>query len=322
MPVGRDVADADVGAVPLQPRERSRGPRPPLDADAARALARAADARAAILVEGWSDQAAVEALALRRGHDLRAEGIVVVPIGGATNVERFVRALGPHGLGLRLAGLCDVAELQHVRRALVRAGVGASGAARSADHDGFHACDADLEDELIRALGTATVERVLDGERELASFRRFQGQPAQRGRELHAQLRRFLGTRAGRKVRYGALLVNALDLDRVPRALDRVLADVQADNRGGRAGTTTLAAPTSSDAPEENAMTTVTELRLPELGLLVGTRAMLGAGVALLLADKLGDDTRRGVGWTLVAVGALTTIPLAMLVLGRRRQLA
>jgi len=60
------------------------------------------------------------------------------------------------------------------------------------------------------------------------------------------------------------------------------------------------------------------ELRLPELGLVVGTRAMLGAGLALLLAHKLDDETRKGVGWTLVAIGAITTIPLAMLVLGRR----
>jgi len=62
-----------------------------------------------------------------------------------------------------------------------------------------------------------------------------------------------------------------------------------------------------------------TELRLPELGMVVGTRAMLGAGVALLLADRLSDDTRKGVGWALVAVGVLTTIPLAMLVFGSRK---
>ena len=94
-----------------------------------------------------------------------------------------------------------------------------------ADH-GFYACDVDLEDELIRALGTAAVERVLDAEGELVSFRRFQEQPAQRGRDLHAQLRRFLATRAGRKVRYGTLLVDALELDRVPRALELALAHV------------------------------------------------------------------------------------------------
>jgi hypothetical protein len=186
----------------------------------------AAQARAAILVEGWSDQAALEVLARRRGRDLRAEGIVVVPIGGATNVQRFVRALGPYGLGVQLAGLCDIAELPHVRHGLERAGV-ITGAGDE-DH-GFFACDADLEDELIRALGTEAVERVLEAEGELLSFRRFQEQPAQRGRDLHAQLRRFLGTRSGRKVRYGALLVDALELDRVPPALDLALAYVERD---------------------------------------------------------------------------------------------
>jgi hypothetical protein len=65
-----------------------------------------------------------------------------------------------------------------------------------------------------------------------------------------------------------------------------------------------------------------TELRLPELALLAGTRGLLGAGVGLLLADKLTDERRKGVGWALVAVGVLTTVPLAMMVLGRRRILA
>jgi hypothetical protein len=203
---------------------RPPGPRPPLDPEAARRLVSAAQARAAILVEGWSDQAALEALARRRGRDLLAEGIVVVPIGGATNVQRFVQALGPHGLGVRLAGLFDIAERGHVRRGLERAGVVTSAGSEAA---AFYACDVDLEDELIRALGTAAVERVIEAEGELVSFRRFQDQPAQRGRDRHAQLHRFLGTRAGRKIRYGALLVDALELDRVPPALDLVLADVR-----------------------------------------------------------------------------------------------
>ena len=62
-----------------------------------------------------------------------------------------------------------------------------------------------------------------------------------------------------------------------------------------------------------------TELTLPELGLLVGTRGMLGAGLALLLAHKLSEDQRKGVGWTLAAVGALATIPLAIMVFGGRK---
>ena len=50
---------------------------------------------------------------------------------------------------------------------------------------------------------------------------------------------------------------------------------------------------------------------LPEIGLIAGTRVALGAGIGLLVADRLNDDQRRAAGWTLLAVGALTTIPLA-----------
>jgi hypothetical protein len=58
------------------------------------------------------------------------------------------------------------------------------------------------------------------------------------------------------------------------------------------------------------------ELTIPEIALIAGTRAALGAGVALLLADRLSADQRRAVGWTLFLVGAITTIPLALDVLG------
>jgi uncharacterized membrane protein YfcA len=52
------------------------------------------------------------------------------------------------------------------------------------------------------------------------------------------------------------------------------------------------------------------EITLPKLGLIAGTRAALGAGAGLLLADRLNPDQRRAVGWTLLAVGVLTTFPL------------
>ena len=60
-------------------------------------------------------------------------------------------------------------------------------------------------------------------------------------------------------------------------------------------------------------------LTLPELAMVAGTRAMLGAGIALLLADRLRDDQRRAIGWTLVVVGVATTIPLGIEVLGKSR---
>ena len=65
-----------------------------------------------------------------------------------------------------------------------------------------------------------------------------------------------------------------------------------------------------------------TELSLPEVGLLAGTRGLLGAGLALLLADRLSAEKRKGIGWTLLAVGVLTTIPLAAIVIGARRKTA
>jgi hypothetical protein len=82
----------------------------------------------------------------------------------------------------------------------------------------------DLEDELIRALGVAGVERVLAAENDLARFRAFQNQPAQRGRAVERQLRRFMGTISGRKARYARALVFALDSHRIPRPLDHLLA--------------------------------------------------------------------------------------------------
>jgi hypothetical protein len=60
------------------------------------------------------------------------------------------------------------------------------------------------------------------------------------------------------------------------------------------------------------------ELTLPEVGLIAATRGMLGAGIALLLADKLNQDQRKAIGWTLFVMGATSTIPLAIDVLSKR----
>jgi EamA domain-containing membrane protein RarD len=58
-------------------------------------------------------------------------------------------------------------------------------------------------------------------------------------------------------------------------------------------------------------------IQLPELGLLIGTRAMASAGLALLLADKLDREQRKAVGWTLLATGIVTTIPLVALIFSK-----
>jgi hypothetical protein len=184
------------------------------------------DLQAVVLVEGVSDQQAVEAVAARRGRDLAAEGVVVVPMGGAQNIRTFLERFGPAGMDVRLAGLYDVREETDFRRALERVGLGVHLTPVDMEALGFYACTVDLEDELIRALGVAAVEAVVERQGELGSFRTLQKQAAQQGRSTEAQLRRFIGSRAGRKARYARLVVDALDLARVPRPLERVLAHV------------------------------------------------------------------------------------------------
>ena len=63
------------------------------------------------------------------------------------------------------------------------------------------------------------------------------------------------------------------------------------------------------------------QLTLPELALIAGTRAALGAGLGLLLADRLPEGQRKAVGWTLLLIGVVTTVPLAFEVLGKVRRL-
>ena len=140
-----------------------------------------------VLVEGISDRIAVEALAERRHRNLAAE------------------------------------ELD-VRRGLERAGFSHDLTRADMERLGFFVCIADLEDELIRALGAASVETVLEAHGDLRSFRTLQKQPAWRGRSTEQQLRRFMGSGGSRKMRYARLLVEALEPANVPRPLDRLLS--------------------------------------------------------------------------------------------------
>lgn len=201
------------------------GPGAPVEATAA-ALARADSARAVVLVEGISDQMALETLAGRQERDLGAEGVVIVPIGGAHAAARYLARFGPEGAGVTVAGMCDAAELHCFRRGLAAAGFGSSRDRTELERWGFFVCDEDLEDELIRTLGVSAVERVIESEGEIRSLRALQKQPAQRERSVDLQVRRFLGSGSGRKIRYARLLVEALHDDDVPRPLDRLLEHV------------------------------------------------------------------------------------------------
>jgi hypothetical protein len=187
-----------------------------------------AHALAVVLVEGASDRIALETLAERRGRHLDGERIAILPIGGAQAIGRALERLGPRGLDLGLAGLCDAGEADDFQRGLERAGLGSALDRAAMEELGFYVCDPDLEGELIRALGCAAIERVVEAQGELRSFRTLQKQAAWHGRTTAEQLRRFMGSGGRRKIRYARLLVEALDLTQVPRPLDGVLAHVRA----------------------------------------------------------------------------------------------
>src|SRR2546423_14280763 len=165
------------------------------------------------LVGATGDRRAVETLARRRGRDLQAEGVAIVSMGGYGNLPRL---LGQYR-DFRLAGLYDVGEERYFLRAL---GCNDRG---ELERVGFYACTSDLEDELTRAVGPDGMEHLLAEQDELRPFRTYQKQPAHRARALQEQLHGFMWNR---KQKYAVLLVEAPDLARVPRPLDRVLAHV------------------------------------------------------------------------------------------------
>ena len=175
----------------------------------------------AVLVEGESDRAAVETLAARRGLPLSDLGVQVVAMGGITNIGHHLVALG--GQDVRVGGLYDAAEERFVIKGLDRMGVRPFVATTPLSDLGFFRCDRDLEDELIRAIGVSGLLALIESEGELRSFELLQGQPAQRERTTVQQLHRFIGSKSGRKERYGRRLAQVVALDRVPVPLDALL---------------------------------------------------------------------------------------------------
>ena len=171
--------------------------------------------RAVVLVEGTSDQSALEALAERRGRDLAAEGIAVVPIGGAQAIGRFLQTIRPSGARPQAGGSLRrrrggrVPARSRAGRPRLRAhsrGHGAAGFLRVRRRSRGRADP--------RARRGVRASEVVDAQGDLGSFRTLQKQPAWQGRATEEQLRRFMGSGGRRKIRYARLLVEALDLTR------------------------------------------------------------------------------------------------------------
>jgi hypothetical protein len=160
-----------------------------------------------VLVEGITDRIALEAVAAKLGRDLAADGVEIVPIGGAQAIRRAAAQYE----GERVAGLCDAGEERWFRRVL---------------GDATYVCVKDLEDELIRALGVERMQEVVAAQGELETFRNFQNQVFWRGQPVERQLRRWLQAADGRGKRYPPLLIAALEPDELPPPLTGVLEHV------------------------------------------------------------------------------------------------
>ena len=174
-----------------------------------------------VLLEGRSDVAAFRAVA--RTHGLADDAYRLVDMGGVTGIRRHLEALRAEP-EVRVLGMCDAGEVAVVVRAL-----GVGGEDEVAGH-GFTVCDADLEDELIRALGPDRVLAVLDRLRLSHRLAVLQNQPAWRGQPLTDQLHRFAGTTSGRKELLAGALAAELAADEVPAPL-RDLVTWMADDR-------------------------------------------------------------------------------------------
>ena len=178
-----------------------------------------------VLLEGRSDVAAVRAVAAAYGLSDRVHRYRLIDMGGVTNIRRQLVAIRSRSAPVRVIGMCDAGEAHVFIRALQIDGDGPHPEAALAEH-GFYVCEADLEDELIRASGSARVVSLLGRLGLQARFAAFQRQPAWRGRPLPEQLHRFAGVASGRKPLLAGALAEGLAPDEVPAPLRQLIARI------------------------------------------------------------------------------------------------
>ncbi len=171
------------------------------------ALAAAAEATVVVLVEGISDQIAVDAMLARseRGVD---DHVVAVPIGGAQAVDNALATFSERD-DLMVFGLCDHAEANFFADAFAAHGLDGN----------YFVCNPDLEAELIAAFEPDELESLIEAQGELKSLRIMQKQAAWRDRPFAEQVHRWIRARALRSSRYASVLITAADEERLPRPL-------------------------------------------------------------------------------------------------------
>jgi hypothetical protein len=182
--------------------------------------------RTIVIVEGATDHLALTLAARRLGLDLEAEDVTVMPIGGAHAINGFLAELVREDPQIKIAGLCDEGEEGVFRAALERAGYGSKLSRDDLEGLGFFVCSADLEDELIRAVGTPAIARLTELAGDARAWYTFQRQPAWQGQATHQQFRRFIRSVSERNVRYIRAILETIEPSQLPRPLRLLLAHV------------------------------------------------------------------------------------------------
>lgn len=176
----------------------------------------ASDARTVVLLEGVSDVAAVQALMDAQG--IGAAPVHLASLDGATNWNRALKELRLLRGDVDVLGLVDQNEAHAAVRALTQDGLPVQDASDLPVY-GVFVCEADLEDELIRALGAERARDALADAGLGGKFEAFQSQGEWGERTLADQLHRFCGVASGRKALAAGVLAGALAADEVPEPL-------------------------------------------------------------------------------------------------------
>ncbi len=185
-----------------------------------------------VLVEGDSDAVALNVVAGRLGWSPPDTGIQITPVGGITNFGTAIDALLLADRRVHVGGLYDAGQAGWLVGALRRRGWDVGHDRLDLERLGFFLCDVDLEDEMIRALGVPAVEAIIDAAGELGALRTLQRQPHQREQPADKQVRRFIGTKSGRKRRCAELFATHVELDRLPAPITGLLGWALATAQG------------------------------------------------------------------------------------------
>ncbi len=182
------------------------------------------DVRSVALLEGRSDVAAVTSVARILGVDLH--DVILVNLQGVTNIRRALVQIHAQSPAVHVVGLCDVGEVRFVHRALEAIGRPVRDVTDLPAY-GFFVCRRDLEEELIRALGTARTIDVIEGLGLGATLTGLRRQRAWQDRPVEEQLHRFCGVASGRKELLAGELAAALAPDQVPEPLRLLLERIR-----------------------------------------------------------------------------------------------